>query len=228
MIYIMPWAVEVAKRIDFLEIDASFKAVRPYNYCIFHGVNFNSSIPFAVSIFPTEKEDLYELLFDGLSHFMINSECFEGKHVLLDLGDAILLFSKRHMIVNHFCHRHIIEIFGSKSCFGIWVRKILKCKSRTEFLCVPDEVIAELNAYKEKMISMQEKQKNIDKIETKIKNLMIMLTLPEEIDDEVNEKNINIYESLYFMPKWAIWYMRNFHIPRCSNHSEGAHGNINR
>ena len=29
------------------------------------------------------------------------------------------------------------------------------------------------------------------------------------------------------MPKWAIWYRRNFHIPRCSNHSEGAHGNIN-
>ena len=29
------------------------------------------------------------------------------------------------------------------------------------------------------------------------------------------------------MPKWVIWYRRNFHIPRCSNHSEGAHGNIN-
>lgn len=48
----------------------------------------------------------------------------------------------------------------------------------------------------------------------------------EEINDEING-NKNIYESLYFMPKWAIWYRCNFHIPRCSNHSEGVHGNIN-
>ena len=56
---------------------------------------------------------------------------------------------------------------------------------------------------------------------------MIMLTLPEEIDKVNNEQNNKIYESLYFMLKLAIWYRRNFHIPRCSNHSEGAHGNIN-
>ena len=121
LIYIMPWAVDVAKRIDYLEIDASFKAVRPYSYCIFHGIKFNNSIPFAISEFPTEKEDLYELLFEGTSHFKINSNYFERKHALSDLGDSILSFSRRHLMQNHFCHRHIIEIFGAITGFGFWV-----------------------------------------------------------------------------------------------------------
>ena len=54
-----------------------------------------------------------------------------------------------------------------------------------------------------------------------------MLTLPEEIENEKNTHNEKIIQSKYFLPKWANWYRRAYHIPRCSNHSEGAHGNIN-
>ena len=95
---------------------------------------------------------------------MIDSKYFERKHVLSDIGDAILTFSKRHLMQNHFCHLHLIEIFGANCCFGIWVRKILKCKSQTEFLSVREEVIAERNSFKEKMISVQEKQQKQQKL----------------------------------------------------------------
>lgn len=227
LVYIMPWAVEIVRKMHFLEIDASFKAIRPYNYCIFHCVIYNSSIPFALSIYPTEKAQLYELLFDGLSHFKIDSGSFEKKHVLSDMGDAIISFSKKHFMQNHFCHRHLIEAFGANSGFGFWVRKILKCKTKIEFLQIREEILAEINAYKEKVELLELNQKILDKINEKLCNIEIMLTLPEEIENEKNTHNEKIIQSKYFLPKWANWYRRAYHIPRCSNHSEGAHGNIN-
>ena len=61
--WISPWAQKIQKKIQYLEIDASFKAVKPYAYCIFHGVVYNSSIPFALTLYPTEDTKLYESLF---------------------------------------------------------------------------------------------------------------------------------------------------------------------
>lgn len=223
----MPWASYVVNHIQFLEIDASYKAVRPYNYCIFHGVLYNSSIPFGISIYPTEKTDLYELLFDALEHFKINKKDFENKHVLSDMNDAIIAFSKNHSMQNHFCHRHIIEVFGSNSGFSIWVTKLLNCKTEFEYLQIREEIIAELNIYIEKLEDMPINEKDLKNIHLKINNLQIMLALPDEIESGKNEKNISIKQSIYYLPKWANWYRRAYHIPRCSNHSEGAHGNIN-
>ena len=34
-------------------------------------------------------------------------------------------------------------------------------------------------------------------------------------------------DSNYYIYKWARWLRADFHMGRCSNHAEGAHGNIN-
>ena len=53
----------------------------------------------------------------------------------------------------------------------------------------------------------------------------IMLVLPEDIEDGKFDGSIK--NSNYFWTKWANWERVKCNIPRCSNHAEGFHGNIN-
>ena len=43
IVWIMPWAFEIIEKMHYLELDASFKATKPYAYSIFHAVIYNSS-----------------------------------------------------------------------------------------------------------------------------------------------------------------------------------------
>lgn len=222
VVWIAPWAARIQKMIQYIEIDASFKAVRPYAYCIFHGVIYNSSIPYAITLYPTEETKLYESLFLGLKKFHIESSDFENKNILSDLGTAIEAFSNLHSMSIKLCHRHIIERFGPKSGICTWVRKILKTKTLNDFLELRIIIRAEIEAF----LSTKYDTSQIDtSYQTKIEDLEIMLMLPEEVDEK--ENNALIKKSHYYLPKWANWLRRDLHIPRCSNHSEGMHGNVN-
>lgn len=92
LILILPFADNIINDIKYLEIDASFKATKPYSYCIFHGVIFNSSTPFALSIAPRESLELFELLFVGLKFFKLNFSLYEKLPVLSDMGSSIISF----------------------------------------------------------------------------------------------------------------------------------------
>ena len=48
LIWNMPLAVRIIDKIHYIELDASYKAVCPYYYCVYHDVFINSSIPFAI------------------------------------------------------------------------------------------------------------------------------------------------------------------------------------
>lgn len=222
LIWIMPWAVRIIDKIHYIELDASYKAVRPYYYCVYHGVFYNSSIPFAISLHPSESEELYELLFIGLDKFRLNSKPFESKQVLSDMGTAIISFSKKHFYSNNFCHRHIIERFGANCGMGFWVAKILQSKTYYEYLIIREEVLAELNEYE--IIIENSPLIDPNRFE-KINDLKIMLALPEDIEE--GRFGADIIESNSFFTKWANWKRRKYHMPRCSNHCEGLHGNVN-
>lgn len=219
LIWIMPWFPDIKDQIQYLEIDASFKALKPYAFCIFHGIIYNSSIPIGLSISPTECQKLYELFYEGCDFFKLDSN-FEIP-VLSDMSDSIIAFCKNHNLENFFCHRHIIQDFGPNSSFGNWSSKILRCKTYNEFMKIREDIIAELECFIEKINSPQ-----IDhNLQLKIDHLRIMLIDPYQFenDDDVDE---SILESNYYYIKWANWVRREKHIPRCSNHCEGAHGNI--
>lgn len=53
-----------------------------------------------------------------------------------------------------------------------------------------------------------------------------MLTDPLEIGKEENIMNKKVIQSEYYITRWSNWFRRKEHVPRCSNHCEGAHGNI--
>lgn len=97
-----------------------------------------------------------------------------------------------------------MEYFGQRSSFGRWVKKILNCRTYEEFCSVRNNIISEL----------------------KINNLKIMLTDSLEIEKEENIMNKKVIQSEYYITRWSNWFRRKDHVPRCSNHCEGTHGNI--
>lgn len=224
MLWLLPYATKIIDKTHYLEIDASFKACKPFKYCIYHAIIFNVSLPLALSIAPEESASLYEMLFLGCQKHLIRTEIFEKKEVLSDMGSAIKAFCDKHKMKKNYCHRHMIEAFGARSCFGIWVTKILKCKTYSSYLETRIYIISELNEYIEKMKSMD----SIDeKVQTKIQNLQIMLYDPNSKDNQMQFSSQVLKSSNYYIKRWAIWLRREKHIPRCSNHAEGSHGNIN-
>lgn len=109
------------------------------------------------------------------------------------MGPAIISFSKKHFYSNNFCHRHIIERFGSNCGMGFWVAKILKTKTFHEYLIIREEILVELFEY-EAIINDSPfiDQNRLDKIF----DLKIMLALPEDI--EAGKFSENIIENNYY------------------------------
>ena len=222
IVWIMPWFSQILNYIQFIELDTSFKACKPYAFSIFHGIIFNSTIPFAITISYTENEELFEFLYKGFEKFQINSNILNNKQALSDMGPSIISFCFSHDININFCHRHIIERFGANSGVVFWVRKILKCKTKKEFLIIREEINKKIEVFINKKYNSAEF--DLDD-EPRLKELKNMLLLPEKV--EQNEFAEDIIKSNYYLPRWVNWIRRDYHMPRCSNHAEGFHGNIN-
>ena len=233
-LWLLPYARSIFKSIHFMEIDASFKACKPFKYCIFHGIFYNVSIPFALSFAPEESTQLYEMLFTGCKKHGLNHDIFEGINVLSDMGTSIKAFCELHNMPKNFCHRHMIESLGARSSFGIWCARLLKCKNHEDYLKQREFIISELHEYEttiQKLIEEKLKENKVltptdNKIQEKILHLKIMLFDPD-YDDAEKAPISEITKSNYYLHRWAIWIRKVKHIPRCSNHIEGSHGNIN-
>lgn len=222
IIWIMPWALDIIENYThYLQIDASFKALKPYKFCIYHSIFYNASLPFALSIGPKENKYLYNLLFDGLSIFQLNEQIFEKKVVLSDLGNPIKKFCKMHSNIQYFCHRHIIQIFGPRSILGIWAARLLRCKNEINYIQEREYIFIEMDEYKKVNNSPL-----IGDDDQKMKNFEIMLKNISEVDQMPDKEQI--IKSDYFIANWAIWIRADHHVARCSNHCEGFHGNINK
>ena len=211
--WIFPWAKEIIEKVHYSQIDGSFKAFPDYSFCIWHGIFNNETIPYALTLYPTEDKQLYEILFDCLKFYKIDEELFQGRLILADMGDSIDSFCKKHNLAKFVCHRHLIENFGANSPLGIIVTRLLKAKNEGEYIQLSNEISVELKFY-EKFKSLYS---NIDEnTEKNIKKLKIMIA-------GVNGDS----SSNYYVYKWARWLRADFHMNRCSNHAEGTHGNIN-
>ena len=211
--WLLPWAEEVIAKIHYMQIDGSFRAFPEYAFCIWHGIFYNQSIPFALTVFPTEQFQLYNILIDCINFYKIDVNLFKGRIVLSDMGSAIEQFCKVYNLSRFICHRHIIESFGSRSPLGIIVVKLLKTKNEIEYHQFCEEISGEIKMY-EKL--KEQFNRNDEITQNKIRNLKIMIS---GFDGDPN--------SNYHVCKWAQWIRADYHVGRCSNHSEGAHGNIN-
>lgn len=211
--WLLPWAEEIIQKIHYMQIDGSFRAFPEYAFCIWHGIYFNQSVPFALTVFPTEKFQLYNILMDCLKFYKINENLFKGRIVLADMGKSIEEFCKVFDLGRFVCHRHMIEAFGSRSPLGLIVTRLLKTQSEFEYRQLCEEISGELKIYEKLKDKLNRNDENTQR---KIRNLKIMIS---GIEADHNS-NYNVF-------KWAQWIRADHHVGRCSNHAEGAHGNIN-
>ena len=56
------WENKIMSSFHYIELDGSFRGMKPHAFCVAHGIIFNESIPFAISIAPKESFELYELI----------------------------------------------------------------------------------------------------------------------------------------------------------------------
>ena len=171
-LWLLPYAISTIYNIHLIEIDASFKACKPFKYCIYQGIYYNASIPLALSFAPEESQSLYELIFTGCKKHQLKCKHLEGINVLSDMGISIKAFCDSHNMIKNFCHRYIIEHFGARSVFGIWARRLLKCKTYEEYLMRKEFISSELNEYESKIMKIK-KLERIEKLkkQTGIENI---------------------------------------------------------
>ena len=61
---VFPWAKYYFYGSHYLELDASFTAVKPYAFCVAQGIIVNESIPLSITITLSESIEIYQTTLD--------------------------------------------------------------------------------------------------------------------------------------------------------------------
>jgi hypothetical protein len=122
-----------------------------------------------------------------------------GPRVLSDQGKGLIRFCETHGIQQFFCHRHLIEKFGSSSPAGMPVARVLRILTRKEFIRLRPQFLAEAQEmFENHLISFKSLVKIRDWLEADPKNF-----------------------------RDGLWHRIKLGIARCSNHAERFHGVVN-
>ena len=194
---IFPWAFDVLAVAHYLELVASFYTMNPYTFCLSQAIYFNESIPLSITLSPTESTVLYEMIFDHFDELSENKIKWNEQLVLSDMGSAIQLVCKSNKIKQFFCHRHILQHFGSSSVLAIFCNRLLHCFSFHEYSQVVFEIEKELDEYIAEKIKIGNITSDFD---LKVDDLRVMLNGYE------GDPNSN-----YYIENWALWVRRDYH-----------------
>ena len=210
LVWICPWAKSRIDVTNYLELDASFRAISPYCYCIINSIANNESLPIGISICGTECLELYNEAYVCLLEIGICREKLKSLPILTDLGKALKAFALKWELTQYYCHRHILETFGNPFQRS-WVKRILECGSISDYIDVSEQIKIEINLYLN-----NNKDEINDNFIKKLNNILEML-------DSNNSET-----SDYHQKKWAIWNRIENKIARCTNHSESFHSVLNK
>lgn len=127
-VWIAPWALTIGALDDnwHWQMDASFKGMAPYVYCIPHVVTYNVSLPIGFVVAPTECTELYQLFYSKIVGYL----CACGlqiteKMVLSDGGSWFPAFCNANGLRNVLCHRHLLENLGARSILATLIKPLL-------------------------------------------------------------------------------------------------------
>jgi hypothetical protein len=132
--HLAPWARNAIMQANYIELDASFRALRPYVYCVPIAVIQNITLPIGLFLHVSERKELYDNVFrllrqSGLSETIIQSKCVlsdQGKALISAVGDA----GCRHF----FCYKHLLTAFGGNRYIMLYTKKLLFTSSPDEFV----------------------------------------------------------------------------------------------
>lgn len=204
-----PWANAVLSKCRFIEMDASFKALNPYCFCLANAIYNNESYPIGISISPSENETLYSNFIELSINSRIDKEIWLGKSLLSDMHPSLIKFASEYCRFHYFCHRHILEYFGTNSGLFIFVSKLLRCCSYEEYDETRLDILCQLEYLNQKRKELNRSYKTFD---TKSNDLKEMLS-----------GNDTPKESKWHFAHWALWVRAEEGVSSCSNHNEGFH-----
>jgi hypothetical protein len=135
--YIHPLAISIVNYASYFQIDASFKALKPYAYSIPLGIIQNEALPLGLQMSPSEKGLLYQTFFTQLQstvHQHIDPDfSFEYQAFLSDQGKGLINFVQSVNGRHFFCYRHLIEAVRSSTFASLILRRLLFTSSFEEY-----------------------------------------------------------------------------------------------
>jgi hypothetical protein len=207
--WVAPWTTELIEILSFIELDASFYALKPFSYSIPMGIYRNKSIPLGLFMFKTENSEMYTTFFKMLIDSGIPLELLQSKGFLTDEGKAIISALHEFEFIRHSCYRHLIEKMGSATILGIITRRLLFCSTQDAYEAKLPETLLELqNLITDGTITPKQLNK-----------------LCKIFDFNVTENGEVVPETLDYHD--ALWNRAKFVIATCSNHLERLHRTLN-
>ena len=187
MTYVLPWAIALLQtNFNCFMTDATFKAMKPYVLTILNIIISNESFPVGISISPSETSDEYQRLWNHLNTSKLmncDPNNFCNHPFVCDQGSALNKFLNDNNLEAKYCHRHLIENFGSNSMIGNWVSRILKSNLYEEFLKYANLIKMEMSIFPNN-IKENISQNSIEKIE----KLKLMIETDHPCFDDFHKK----------------------------------------
>ena len=214
-------AIPVVQVFSYYQLDASFYVFHPYVYVVPTFVVHNTGYPLGLIIGRSESAELFYHLISGITA-IDNFFGFSGNMVrkfksmpcLSDKGTGLEKFCRQNQIRQFYCHRHIIEEFGSSSIYGLICRMILQTENLAEFR----RQVAECNA----MLYCWKESHNVpDQIISKYCNL----TNQKLEGQELVWRSTSDDELQVAIAPWAIWLRGD--VANTTNIQESFHGKMN-
>jgi hypothetical protein len=207
LVWLPPWSIYEFQKSDYIEIDTSFKALRPYVYSIPLATTANEFFPLALVVGLSESVQLYQLFFDAIDSIGIFKDNLMTKPFLSDQGKALKSVFRDF---NHFiCLRHLIENFGSNSMIGQIVHRLAFSSTPEDFIYQSDISLRDIETL-QSHTTLDSKQ---------LKRLFKRFGT----FDDTNPPNFTL-ESWFDQ---LIWKRAEDGVSTCSNHAEGVHRWLN-
>jgi hypothetical protein len=213
--WVAPWAPGLlqmpADQIPaFFELDASFRALRPYAYIVPTMVVANYGVPLGIVLTPTERARSYELFWEASDEWDIERDV-RARPLLSDKGSAITAYGQCHYR-HWFCFRHILESLGSRTYVAILAHRLMFCASEVHYHRNREEVGVAL----EIALSLE---RVTAKGAERFCRLFGFAVLP---DGHCVSEAEDPFEA------GALWGERGaMGVAACTNHVEGLHGRLN-
>jgi hypothetical protein len=213
--WIAPWARRLLMMggVQYLELDASFHAVRPYVYAIPFAVIANYGIPLGLIMTPTERQESYELFYEGARRVGVDSAVVDVLPLLSDEGLGLIAYARAHRLSHYFCFRHRLELLGSGTFVALLARRLFFCGTESEYRSLKLVTIIDFDVARTESAITPEGAQQFCRF------------FGLEIDR--NGHCIELRDDP-FVPQ-ALWSSRGDRgVATCSNHCEGSHGRLNR
>jgi hypothetical protein len=204
-----PWALQALAIMNFTELDASFKALKPFAYSIPTVIYHNKSIPIGLFLCDGEKRELFSNFIEMLLSLGVPIDFLQAKGFLTDEGTGLKSALKQFNLTRHSCFRHLIEKMGSNSVMGTITRRLLFCSTQAAYASKMYEAIFEVRQLFEK-----------DEIkENQVKTFCKIFDLELDNDEFIVLTQLDHHN--------ALWLRANQGIATCSNHLERLHRTLN-